>query len=103
MNKISAEHLARHACVYIRQSTPGQVQNNLESKRGQYALAARARQLGWTEVEVIDDDLGRSGTGTHRAGFERLLGSLCEGKVGAPCSVSKRHAWRATDVTGRRY
>jgi excisionase family DNA binding protein len=87
MSKISAEHLARPACVYIRQSTPGQVQNNLESKRGQYALADRARQLGWTKVEVIDDDLGRSGSGTHRPGFERLLGSLCEGKVGAVFSI----------------
>lgn len=87
MNKISAGHLARQACVYIRQSTPGQVQHNLESKRGQYALADRAKQLGWDEVEIIDDDLGRSGTGTHRPGFERLLGSLCDGKVGAVFSI----------------
>jgi excisionase family DNA binding protein len=87
MSKISAEHLARQACVYIRQSTLGQVQNDLESKRGQYALADRARQLGWAEVEIIDDDLGRSGSGTHRPGFERLLGSLCDGKVGAVFSI----------------
>src|SRR5438445_259845 len=87
MNKITADHLARRACVYIRQSTPGQVQHNLESKRGQYALADRAKQLGWDEVEIIDDDLGRSGTGTHRPGFERLLGSLCDGKVGAVFSI----------------
>jgi DNA invertase Pin-like site-specific DNA recombinase len=87
MNKINAGHLARQACVYIRQSTPGQVQNNLESKRGQYALAERAKQLGWAEIEIIDDDLGRSGTGTHRPGFERLLGSLCDGKVGAVFSI----------------
>jgi hypothetical protein len=61
MNKITSEHLARQACVYIRQSTPGQVQNNLESQRRQYALVDRARQLGWEQVEVIDDDdLGRS-------------------------------------------
>jgi excisionase family DNA binding protein len=87
MSKISAEHLARQACVYIRQSTPDQVQNNLESKRSQYALAERARQLGWKDVEVIDDDLGRSASGTHRRGFERLLGALCEGKVGAVLSI----------------
>jgi DNA invertase Pin-like site-specific DNA recombinase len=61
MSKITAEHLARRACVYIRQSTPDQVQNNLESQRRQYALVDRARQLGWQEVEVIDEDLGRSG------------------------------------------
>lgn len=87
MSKINAVHLARQACVYIRQSTPGQVQNNLESKRGQYALADRAKQLGWTEIEIIDDDLGRSGGGTHRPGFERLLGSLCDGKIGAVFSI----------------
>lgn len=46
MNKINTEHLARRACVYIRQSTPGQVQNNLESQRRQYALVDRARALG---------------------------------------------------------
>jgi hypothetical protein len=49
MNKITSEHLARQACVYIRQSTPDQVQNNLESKRRQYALVDRARQLGWEQ------------------------------------------------------
>jgi len=53
----------------------------------QYALADRARQLGWTDVEVIDDDLGVSGTGVPRPGFERLLGSLCDGKVGAVLSI----------------
>ena len=87
MSKITAEHLARRACVYIRQSTPDQVQNNLESQRRQYALVDRARQLGWQEVEVIDEDLGRSGSGTLRPGFERLLGSLCDGKVGAVLSI----------------
>jgi DNA invertase Pin-like site-specific DNA recombinase len=87
MNKITSEHLARQACVYIRQSTPDQVHNNLESKRRQYALVERARQLGWEQVEVIDDDLGRSGSGTLRPGFERLLASLCSGKVGAVLSI----------------
>jgi len=58
MNKIRAEHLARRACIYIRQSTPEQVQHNLESQRRQYGLADRARALGWNEVEVIDEDLG---------------------------------------------
>ena len=46
MNKITAEHRARRACVYIRQSTPDQVKYNLESKRRQYGLADRARALG---------------------------------------------------------
>jgi DNA invertase Pin-like site-specific DNA recombinase len=87
MNKITAEHLSRRACVYVRQSTPGQVLNNLESQRRQYALVERARQLGWERVEVIDDDLGRSGSGMLRPGFERLLGLLCDGEVGAVLSI----------------
>jgi DNA invertase Pin-like site-specific DNA recombinase len=79
MSKISADHLAKKACVYIRQSTPGQVQNNLESQRLQYALVDRARQLGWAEVDVIDEDLGCTASGIHRPGFERMLGAICEG------------------------
>ena len=86
-NKITADHLARRACVYIRQSTPEQVKYNLESKRRQYGLADRARALGWQDVEVIDDDLGRSGEGTPRSGFERLLRAVCEGQVGAVFSI----------------
>src|SRR2546428_2395536 len=87
MNKITADHLARRACVYIRQSTPGQVQHNLESQRRQYGLVDRARALGWQDVDVIDDDLGISGGGTRRPGFERLLRALCDGQVGAVFSI----------------
>src|ERR1700687_4303557 len=87
MNKVTADHLARRACVYVRQSTPDQVQNNLESQRRQYGLVDKARQLGWQDVEVIDDDLGISGSGTRRAGFERLLRALCDGQVGAVFSI----------------
>src|ERR1700690_4254469 len=87
MNKITADHLARRACVYIRQSTPDQVQHNLESKRRQYALVDCARALGWQDIEVIDDDLGISGSGTLRHGFERLLRALCDGQVGAVFSI----------------
>lgn len=87
MNKISADHLSRRACVYVRQSTPDQVQYNLESQRRQYALADRARELGWQDVEVFDDDLGISGSGVRRPGFERLLRALCEGQVGAVFSI----------------
>jgi DNA invertase Pin-like site-specific DNA recombinase len=86
-NKITADHLARRAYVYIRQSTPDQVKYNLESKRLQYALADRARTLGWQDVEVIDEDLGISGEGIPRSGFERLLHAVCEGHVGAVFSI----------------
>jgi excisionase family DNA binding protein len=87
MNKISADHLAKKACVYIRQSTPGQVQNNLESQRLQYALVDRARQLGWAEIDVIDQDLGCTASGIHRPGFEHMLGAVYEGKIGAIFSI----------------
>ena len=87
MTKISLDHLARSAVVYVRQSTAEQVAHNLESQRRQYGLADRARLLGWQDVEVIDDDLGRSAGGVRRPGFERLLVAICEGRVGAVMSV----------------
>src|SRR5215468_3470969 len=87
MSKITAEHLQRSACVYIRQSTPDQLVHNLESQRRQYGLADRAKQLGWTTVEIIDDDLGRSGGGIARPGFERLLAAICDGRVGAVLAI----------------
>ena len=76
MSKITSEHLSRQAVVYIRQSTADQVANNLESKRRQYGLADRAQQLGWNDVAIIDDDLGRSGGGVARPGFEKLLAAI---------------------------
>jgi DNA invertase Pin-like site-specific DNA recombinase len=87
MSKITAEHLGRSAFVYVRQSTADQLLHNSESRRRQYGLADRARQLGWTSVEVIDDDLGRSGGGINRPGFERLLAAICEGRVGAVLAI----------------
>ena len=87
MTKITAEHLARSAYVYIRQSTADQLLHNHESRRRQYALADRARQLGWTTVEVVDDDLGRSGGGVARPGFDRLIGAICAGGVGGVLAI----------------
>ena len=87
MTKITPEYLVREAVVYVRQSTAIQVVQNLESQRRQYGLADRARQLGWADVEVIDDDLGRSGAGARRPGFEKLLAAICEGRVGAVLSL----------------
>ncbi len=74
MSKITSEHLARAAYIYVRQSTAYQVVNNLESQRRQYGLVERARQLGWDDVQLVDDDLGRSGGGTARPGFEKTTG-----------------------------
>jgi excisionase family DNA binding protein len=87
MNKITPEHLAREAYVYVRQSTADQLLNNPESRRRQYALVARARALGWENAIVIDDDLGRSGDGQLRPGFERLLAAICAGAAGAVLAI----------------
>jgi DNA invertase Pin-like site-specific DNA recombinase len=82
--KIKGHHLERGAYVYVRQSTPYQVRNHLESKERQYALAGRAEQLGFAKVVVIDEDLGRSVAGNQeRPGFGRLLASVCQGLAGA--------------------
>lgn len=76
--------LKRKAVVYVRQSTQTQVQTNLESQRRQYDLAEVARRHGFASVEVIDDDLGRSASGSvARPGFDRLVAAVCAGEVGA--------------------
>src|SRR5262245_45208610 len=81
---LPAAVLQRKAIVYVRQSTPQQVQSNLESQRRQYELVDVARRRGFTNVEIIDDDLGRSASGAvDRPGFERLVTALCAGQVGA--------------------
>jgi excisionase family DNA binding protein len=81
---LPAAVLKRKAVVYVRQSTPTQVQANLESQRRQYELIEVARRRGFRDIEVIDDDLGRSASGmVTRPGFERLVAGLCAGEVGA--------------------
>ena len=76
--------LSRKAVVYVRQSTPGQVHAHGESTRRQYELVDAARARGFRQVEVINDDLGRSARGTvARPGFDRLVASHCAGEVGA--------------------
>jgi len=78
-SRILPSHLERIAFVYVRQSTPAQVERNSESTRRQYALADRARQLGWpaARIEVIDEDLGLSGTSADlRRGFRHLAAEV---------------------------
>ena len=84
-SKIAPGHLTRSAIIYVRQSTPGQVERNQESTRLQYQLADRARELGWpaSRVQVIDQDLGRSGATTERrTGFQALVGEVALNRVG---------------------
>ena len=83
-DKIQPHHLGRKAVLYVRQSSPYQVAHNRESRALQYAMQDRLRALGWSEVEIVDDDLGCSAAGTvTRAGFERMVADVCLGKVGA--------------------
>jgi DNA invertase Pin-like site-specific DNA recombinase len=82
--KIRTQHLERKAILYVRQSSPYQVIHNLESQKLQYAMEERLRHLGWHEIEVVDEDLGRSAAGAvTRVGFERMVAEVCLGKVGA--------------------
>jgi len=83
--KITPSHLSRQAIVYLRQSSAAQVENNRESTERQYALASKARELGWPEdrIIVIDEDLGLSGSGSvARSGFARLTAEVALARVG---------------------
>ena len=85
-SKISPAHLCRRAMVYLRQSTPHQVESNRESTHRQYALAERARELGWDEslISILDGDLGKSGQSTNgREDFHCLMAAVGLGEVGA--------------------
>jgi excisionase family DNA binding protein len=89
-SKIRSEHLERTAFVYVRQSSLRQVRENLESQRRQYGFAARARELGWSEQQVVilDEDQGKSGaTPEARSGFSRLVTAVARGEVGIVMSL----------------
>jgi len=111
-DKIGAHHLAPKAILYVRQSSPHQVLHNRESRTLQYAMRDRLAALGFSDIETIDDDLGRSAAGgIARAGFERMVADVCLGKVGAVAAreVSRfarkqpRLAAIDRDVPGRRH
>jgi DNA invertase Pin-like site-specific DNA recombinase len=98
--KIQPAHLEREAIVYVRQSSMGQVRYRLEGQRRQYDLAEQARELGFARVTVIDEDMGRSGTGTQdRPGFGRLLAAVARVES-ALCWHWKPRGWPATTATG---
>jgi DNA invertase Pin-like site-specific DNA recombinase len=91
--------LDRRAVVYVRQSTLAQAEGNLESQRRQYELVHLARSYGFKDIVVIDEDLGRSASGTvARPGFESLVAQLCQGIVGAVlCLEASRLARNGRD------
>jgi excisionase family DNA binding protein len=82
-DKVGQQHLARRAILYVRQSTAQQLARNDESRRQQYAMRERLRALGWRDIEVIDEDLGKSAAGAvDRSGFRRLVAEVSLGRVG---------------------
>ena len=97
--KLTPERLLRKAIVYVRQSKPSQLIHNQESTRLQLSLADRARTLGFPQIMVIDDDLGRTGSGlVDRPGFRRLAAEVCSGEVGAVfCVEASRLARNGRD------
>jgi DNA invertase Pin-like site-specific DNA recombinase len=97
--KLTPERLVRKAIVYVRQSKPSQLIHNQESTRLQLSLADRARALGFQRIVVVDDDLGRTGSGlVDRPGFQRLVAEVCSGEVGAVfCAEASRLARNGRD------
>ena len=97
--KLTNERLSRRALVYVRQSTIGQLTHNRESRSRKYELKQNARELGFQAVDVIDEDLGRSGSGLREhPGFQRLVAAVCSGKVGAVlCLEASRLARNGRD------
>ena len=82
---VTADHLRRLACLYVRQSSLQQVRDHPESTARQYALKRRALALGWAadRIVVIDDDLGLSGaSAVERIGFQRVVADVGLGRVG---------------------
>ena len=89
-SKIAEQHLSRVACIYIRQSTPGQVRFNQESTERQYNLASKAQSLGWgpERIRILDRDLGQTGTRANdREDFTTLVSDVAMGQVGAIFSL----------------
>jgi hypothetical protein len=100
LDKITEQHRHRRAIVYVRQSSPGQVQNNHESRALQYALRDRAIELGWPaeSVAVVDEDLARSASSANgRLGFKDLVA-----EVGLPSRPDPRDRGLAAGAQQRR-
>src|SRR3954449_10210670 len=93
MPKIADHHLNRQACIYLRQSTPGQVRFNRESTERQYQLGTKARELGWPpeRIRILDRDLGQSSS-TARDDFKTLVNDVAMGQVGAVFALEASRA-----------
>src|SRR5258708_24430936 len=90
ISKIADRHLSREACIYIRQSTMGQVRFNQESTERQYNLASNAQSLGWSSerIRILARDLDQSGARTtNRQDFKALVSDVAMGQLCAIVSL----------------
>jgi len=104
ITKVKREHLARKAFLYIRQSTPRQVYENTESTKRQYALKDKLISMGWDEnmIEVIDSDLGKSGSGSvERHGFQHLVSEVSLGRAGIIAGIEVSRLSRSSSDWSR--
>src|SRR5437868_4800516 len=89
-SKVTTAHQAKLAYIYIRQSSLSQLTRHTASTELQYELVERVATLGWPRerIQVIDDDLGKSGTSAeHRSGFQRLIAEIGLARVGLVASI----------------
>ena len=99
MTKITADHAARGAFVYVRQSTADQLVHNQESRRRQYGLADRAKQLGWATVEIVDEISAARAAASRGPASSAYWRRSARG-ASAPYSRSKLPGSPATAATG---
>src|SRR3954463_9281168 len=97
--KIRPHHLERKALLYVRQSSAHQVLHNRESSALQYAMRDRLTMLGWSVIEVIDEDLGRSAAGSVQLDSSGWLRRSASARL-APFAPAKSRASPATAGTG---
>jgi hypothetical protein len=98
-DKVRPHHLERKALLYVRQSSAHQVLHNRESSALQYAMRDRLKELGWSEIEIIDDDLGRSAAGGVQPASNAWLPKSASARS-APSAHARSHASLATAGIG---
>ena len=106
--RVTTAHRAKLAYIYVRQSSVSQVRHHQESTQLQYRLVERAAGLGWPgeRIQVIDEDLGKSGAGSvERHGFQKLIAEIGLGNAGlvvrrGPKSTESHEARRRWTVAG---
>ena len=101
--KIERSHRERVAVIYLRQSTPRQVRENVRSTERQYGLADEAARLGWEPERIltVDGDLGVSGRDAPREAYRQLVGRVCLGEVGAIFGLEVSRLARSSAETQR--